>query len=207
MIRVSAAAPDSSSLEPPGRLPGQTRLAINDREDVAETPTHDDDLVCDTGNCLEERSDFLATTFGARGDEEVMQYKGGGSKFPASELAARMGFNKFRMQGRKVFAFAVEKFASLIKEVCQQGGVDLKDVALVVPHQVNLRIIDSAMEKLGIPPEKSYVNIDKYGNTSAASIPIALDEAVRSGKVKQGDVVIFVAFGAGLTWANAVVRL
>ena len=84
---------------------------------------------------------------------------------------------------------------------------DLTDdkVKLIVPHQVNQRIIDSAMEKLGFPPEKAFVNIDKYGNTSAASIPIALDEALRAGKIKQGDVLIFVAFGAGLTWANAVV--
>ena len=80
-------------------------------------------------------------------------------------------------------------------------------VKLIVPHQVNQRIIDSAMEKLGLPPEKAFVNIDRYGNTSAASIPIALDEAVRAGKLKKGDVVIFVAFGAGLTWANAVVRM
>ena len=77
---------------------------------------------------------------------------------------------------------------------------------MIVPHQVNQRIIDSAMEKLGLGPEKAFVNIDKYGNTSAASIPIALDEAVRSGKIKRGDTIIFVAFGAGLTWANAVVK-
>ena len=80
-------------------------------------------------------------------------------------------------------------------------------IKLIVPHQVNLRIIDSALEKLKIPREKAYVNIDRYGNTSSASIPIALDEAMRSGKLKQGDVVLMVAFGAGLTWANAVVRV
>jgi 3-oxoacyl-[acyl-carrier-protein] synthase-3 len=80
-------------------------------------------------------------------------------------------------------------------------------VKLIVPHQVNQRIIDSAMEKLGIPIEKAFVNIDKYGNTSAASIPIALDEAVRAGKLQKGDAAIFVAFGGGLTWGNAVVRI
>jgi 3-oxoacyl-[acyl-carrier-protein] synthase III len=78
---------------------------------------------------------------------------------------------------------------------------------LIVPHQVNQRIIDSAMEKLGLPPDKVFVNIDRYGNTSSASIPIALDEAWRAGRLQKGDVVIFVAFGAGLTWANAVVRI
>ena len=78
---------------------------------------------------------------------------------------------------------------------------------LIVPHQVNQRIIDSAMEKLGLGPDKAYVNIDKYGNTSAASIPIALDEAVRAGRIAPGDTIILVAFGAGLTWANAVIRM
>jgi 3-oxoacyl-[acyl-carrier-protein] synthase-3 len=80
-------------------------------------------------------------------------------------------------------------------------------LTLIIPHQVNLRIIDSAMEKLGLPPEKAFVNIDRYGNTSAASIPIALDEAYRAGRFKVGDAVIFVAFGGGLTWANAVARI
>ena len=79
-------------------------------------------------------------------------------------------------------------------------------ISMIVPHQVNQRVINSAMDKLGLGPEKAYVNIDKYGNTSAASIPIALDEAVRGGRIKSGDTIIFVAFGAGLTWANAVVK-
>ena len=92
---------------------------------------------------------------------------------------------------------------------CARLGCELtgEQVKLIVPHQVNQRIIDSAMEKLGFGPEKAFVNIDKYGNTSAASIPIALDEAVRAGKVEKGDAVILVAFGGGLTWANAVVRM
>jgi 3-oxoacyl-[acyl-carrier-protein] synthase-3 len=81
------------------------------------------------------------------------------------------------------------------------------DVKLIVPHQVNQRIIDSAMEKLEMGPEKAHVNIDRYGNTSAASIPIALDEAWRAGKIVPGDNIIFVAFGAGLTWANAVLKV
>ena len=87
---------------------------------------------------------------------------------------------------------------------CELTADDLK---LIVPHQVNQRIIDSAMEKLNLPADKAFVNIDRYGNTSAASIPIALDEAHRAGKFKIGDAVIFVAFGGGLTWANAVVRI
>ena len=79
-------------------------------------------------------------------------------------------------------------------------------MSLIIPHQSNLRIIESAMQKLNLPPEKAMVNIDRYGNTSAASIPIALDEARRSGRIHPGDTVLFVAFGAGLTWSSAVVR-
>jgi len=100
-----------------------------------------------------------------------------------------------------------EKFEELIQEAMRACELTNDQVKLIVPHQVNQRIIDSAMEKLGLPPEKAFVNIDRYGNTSAASIPIALDEAVRAGKLQQGDAVIFVAFGGGLTWANAVVRI
>jgi 3-oxoacyl-[acyl-carrier-protein] synthase-3 len=117
------------------------------------------------------------------------------------------GGHYMQIRGREVYKFAVTKFEELIREAMRACELSADDVKLIVPHQVNQRIIDSAMEKLGMGPEKAYVNIDRYGNTSAASIPIALDEAWRAGKVHKGDVLIFVAFGAGLTWANAVVRI
>ena len=130
-----------------------------------------------------------------------------GSRHPLSEsmIAGRQHF--MRVKGRDVYKFAVQRFYELLDDAMAKCDLTVDKIKLIIPHQVNQRIIDSAIEKLNIPPEKSYVNIDKYGNTSAASIPIALDEAIRGGKVKQGDVVVFVAFGAGLTWANAVVRL
>ena len=112
-----------------------------------------------------------------------------------------------KIKGREVYKFAVQRFEELIEDAMRKCELTPEQVSLIVPHQVNQRIIDSAMQKLGFPPEKVYVNIDKYGNTSAASIPIALDEAWRGGRVKPGDVLVFVAFGAGLTWANAVVRV
>ncbi len=112
-----------------------------------------------------------------------------------------------KIKGREVYKFAVTRFEQLIEDAMRKCELTADQVSLIVPHQVNQRIIDSAMEKLGMGPEKAYVNIDRYGNTSAASIPIALDEAWRAGKVQKGDVLIFVAFGAGLTWANAVVRV
>jgi 3-oxoacyl-[acyl-carrier-protein] synthase-3 len=130
-----------------------------------------------------------------------------GSRFPIEEglLSGRDQFMKIK--GREVYKFAVQRFEELIEDAMRKCELTADDVSLIVPHQVNQRIIDSAMEKLGLPPEKAFVNIDKYGNTSAASIPIALDEAWRAGRIKQGDVLVFVAFGAGLTWANAVVRV
>src|SRR3954466_11582938 len=130
-----------------------------------------------------------------------------GSRFPVCEAMIAEGGHFMQIKGREVYKFAVTKFEELIREAMRACELGVDDVKLIVPHQVNQRIIDSAMEKLGLGPEKVYVNIDRYGNTSAASIPIALDEAWRAGKLSQGDVAVFVAFGAGLTWANAVVRL
>lgn len=130
-----------------------------------------------------------------------------GSRYPLDEamLASRNQFMKIK--GREVYKFAVQRFEELIEDAMRKCELTPADIKLIVPHQVNKRIIDSAMDKLGLGAEKAYVNIDKYGNTSAASIPIALDEAWRAGKLSVGDVVILVAFGAGLTWANAVIRI
>ena len=130
-----------------------------------------------------------------------------GSRFPVSEqmLAEEQQFMQIR--GREVYKFAVTKFEELIHDAMAKCELTVDQVKLIVPHQVNQRIIDSAMEKLGLTSDKAYVNIERYGNTSAASIPLALDEAWREGKVRPDDHVIFVAFGAGLTWANAVFRV
>jgi 3-oxoacyl-[acyl-carrier-protein] synthase-3 len=130
-----------------------------------------------------------------------------GSRHPITMemIAARGQF--VQIKGREVYKFAVQKFEELIREAMRACELSPADVKLIVPHQVNQRIIDSALEKLNMPPEKAFVNIDRYGNTSAASIPIALDEAWRTGVISAGDVIILVAFGAGLTWANAVLRL
>ncbi|HEY7086885.1 MAG TPA: beta-ketoacyl-ACP synthase III [Tepidisphaeraceae bacterium] len=130
-----------------------------------------------------------------------------GSRHPLSEaiVAGRQQFMKIK--GRDVYKFAVQRFHELIEDAMRKCELTPEKIKLIIPHQVNQRIIDSAMEKLELAPEKAFVNIDRYGNTSAASIPIALDEAVRAGKINKGDYVIFVAFGAGLTWANAVVRM
>ncbi|MEO6435232.1 MAG: beta-ketoacyl-ACP synthase 3, partial [Tepidisphaeraceae bacterium] len=130
-----------------------------------------------------------------------------GSRHPicADMISQEQQFMQIR--GREVYKFAVSKFGELIDSAMRACELTKDDVKYIVPHQVNQRIIDSAMEKLGMPASQAYVNIAKYGNTSAASIPIALDEAWRGGTIKPNDILIFVAFGGGLTWANAVVRV
>jgi 3-oxoacyl-[acyl-carrier-protein] synthase-3 len=130
-----------------------------------------------------------------------------GSRHPLSELLIASGDQYMKIKGREVYKFAVQRFEELIEDAMRKCELTPDRIKLIIPHQVNKRIIDSAMEKLGLGIEKAYVNIDRYGNTSAASIPIALDEAWREGRLSAGDIVIMVAFGAGLTWANAVVRV
>ncbi|MDD4889412.1 MAG: ketoacyl-ACP synthase III [Phycisphaerae bacterium] len=138
---------------------------------------------------------------------DFINVPGGGVRHPATAqtLADRMHYMK--MKGRDVYKFAVMRMHDLIRDAMANCNLTIDQVKLIVPHQVNQRIIDSAIERLGISPDKVYVNIDRFGNTSAASVPIALHEARLRGRVDRGDTVILVAFGAGLTWASAVVKL
>ena len=132
---------------------------------------------------------------------------GGGVLHPPNEertLAERLPF--IRMKGNETFKMAVRCMEEVCREVLEQAGLTTDDVDWLVPHQANQRIISAVGHRLAIPAERCYVNIDRYGNTSAASIPIALDEAVRAGRIRPGDVVLMTAFGAGLTWAASVVR-
>ncbi len=130
-----------------------------------------------------------------------------GSRHPINAELLAAGDQYMKLKGREVYKFAVGKFAELIEDAMTACNLTPDTLTLIVPHQVNQRIIDSAMEKLSLPMEKAYVNIDRCGNTSSASIPIAFDEAVRAGRLKKGDHVAFVAFGGGLTWGNAVVKM
>ncbi len=118
--------------------------------------------------------------------------------------AERDGFIK--MRGRELFKVAVRNMEEVCREVLEEAGVEPKEVDLVIPHQANVRIIRSLAERLEIPMEKFYVNIDRYGNTSAASIPIALHEAIKEGRLKRGDLVLFTAMGGGLTWGAVLMR-
>lgn len=138
---------------------------------------------------------------------ELLQVPGGGSKHPCSPetLAARKHY--LHVAGRQVFRFATGAFIDLIRDAMETCELSHDDIKLVIPHQVNERIIDAAMKRIDIPHEKCFINIDRYGNTSSASIPIALDEARRTGRLVKGDLIIMVGFGAGLAWASAVVRM
>jgi 3-oxoacyl-[acyl-carrier-protein] synthase-3 len=107
------------------------------------------------------------------------------------------------MDGTRVFKFATRVMSDSVRKVITNGGITVDDVSLIIPHQANDRIIELARRRLRIPPEKIVVNIDRYGNTSAASIPLALADAIEEGRVKPGDNLVFVGFGAGLTWAAA----
>jgi 3-oxoacyl-[acyl-carrier-protein] synthase-3 len=155
----------------------------------------------------EERrqGEVLKTTLGADGSGyELIHMKGGGSLHPATRASVERGDHFIRVQGREVFRFAVERMGALIAELAE--GHEYEEICLVVPHQVNLRIIDAALERMGWDKEKVVVNIQDYGNTSAASVPVALDEAVRAGRAVPGKLVILAAFGAGLTWGGALIR-
>jgi len=131
----------------------------------------------------------------------------GGSTTPASADTVDQGLHYLKMNGREVYKFAVVKMQEVIAETIDKSGIGTDDLALIVPHQSNQRIIESAANKLGIPMSKFVINIDRCGNTSAASIPLALDEAYRQNRVKPGDWILLVGFGAGYTWASALIRI
>jgi 3-oxoacyl-[acyl-carrier-protein] synthase-3 len=136
---------------------------------------------------------------------ELLNIPSGGAKRPPSAETVQKREHYIKLNGREIYKFAVHKMQLLIEDAMKNCNLGVNDIDLIVPHQVNKRIIDSACRHLGFPAEKVFLNIDRMGNTSAASIPIALDEARREGKINPGDTVLLVAFGAGLTWASAVI--
>jgi 3-oxoacyl-[acyl-carrier-protein] synthase-3 len=130
----------------------------------------------------------------------------GGSLKPASPQTVRNNEHTIAMNGKEVFKTAVRAMEDISRQALEEAGVTIEQVSLVVPHQANKRIIVALAERLGVPMEKVMVNLEKYGNTSAASIPVALDEARKQGRIKAGDIVLLNAFGAGFAWGAAVVK-
>jgi len=138
------------------------------------------------------------------GSEDLLAQPGGGSRFPASHDSVDRRLHYMKMGGARVFKFAVRVFADLVRSVVEEYGAD--QIGRIIPHQVNQRIIEAAMEQLSLPMDLVYSNIHAYGNTSAASVPIALSEAYEQGQLPKGKLVVMPAFGAGLAWGHVVIR-
>jgi len=136
----------------------------------------------------------------------LLHVAAGGSRLPTTADTVAGGHHWLKMEGQEVFRRAVRTIVESAGATLAQAGVDAADVDLFVPHQANSRIIDAAASRLSIPPERTFVNIDRYGNTSAASIPIALAEAADAGRLRRGDLVLLSGFGAGMSWASALLR-
>lgn len=150
---------------------------------------------------------ILSIHLGADGSRaNLLKQPAGGSRLPATEETVRQGLHYFKMQGNEVFKLAVRIMSESVETALKKAGLSKKDIDLIIPHQANVRILNALAGRLSIPVEKVMVNLDKYGNTTAASIPIALDEALKQGRIKEGDIVVLAAFGAGLTWGAAIIR-
>jgi len=137
---------------------------------------------------------------------DLLHIPAGGSRMPATEKTVKEGLHHIKMRGNETFKVAVRTLEKLVLSTLKEHKLNPEDISLLIPHQANLRIISATAKRLGLGLEKVMINLDRYGNTSAASIPIALDEAVRSGRVREGDYIILEAFGGGLTWASALIK-
>jgi 3-oxoacyl-[acyl-carrier-protein] synthase-3 len=154
-----------------------------------------------------DEAGLLAWDLGCDGSAaHLLTVAAGGSRLPASVETVAAGQHLLRMEGQEVFRRAVRAIVDSAECTLEEAGVGADQIALFVPHQANVRIIDAASARLGIPPERTVVNIDRYGNTSAASVPMALAEAADAGRLRPGDLVLLSGFGAGMSWASAVVR-
>ena len=161
----------------------------------------------------DEEKGILASYLGADGengaaDIELLSLPAGGSRYPSSHETVDKRMHYIRMNGgQEVFKFGVRMMYEAAEKVLEQAGLTIDQVDLFIPHQANIRIMEAVGERLGIPSEKIYVNIHKYGNTSATTVIVALDEAIREGIVGSGDVVLFSTFGGGFTWGGTVIKL
>ncbi len=154
-----------------------------------------------------DRRGIVATYFRAEGaDWRLLYQPAGGSRIPASPESVEKRLHYIKMEGNEVFKLAVRAMIEAAIETLKRANLSSREVNLLIPHQANIRIIEATAKRLEIPMERVYVNLDRYGNTSAASIPIALKEALEEGRIKSGDYVLLVAFGAGFTWGGVLLR-
>ncbi len=156
---------------------------------------------------VKDGSGFLSFFMGADGDgAELLAFPGGGTRNPTTQKTLDDGLHSIHMAGSEVFKFAVRIMGEASLEVLKKAGLEPEDVDLLIPHQANTRIIDAAVRRLKLDEKKVYVNLDRYGNTSTASVVVALKECLDGGRIESGDVIVMVAFGAGLTWGATVMR-
>lgn len=151
---------------------------------------------------------ILGTVMGSDGSlAGLLSIPGGGSRHPASAQTLEARLHYMRMTGKEVFKHAVRTMTEATLQVLKKCNLTFDDIQLVIPHQANIRIIQAIGDRLGLPVEKIFINVEKYGNMSSATVPVALDQAVRSGQVKAGDRVVLVAFGGGFTWGATVLEI
>ncbi len=163
------------------------------------------------GAALIKKSDgedgILSSYFTADGSSwNLLWQPGGGSRIPATHESVEKRLHYVKMQGNEVFKVAVRAMSEAAVKTLEKAKIPASEVALLIPHQANIRIIEASAKRLNIPMEKVLVNIDRHGNTSAASIPIALDQAIQEGRVHKGDLILMIAFGAGFTWGGVLFR-
>ena len=149
----------------------------------------------------------ISTHIGSDGQyADILFMPGGGSRCPITRENVDRNLQTIHMMGKEVYKQAVTAMLNAAKKVLDQAGLSIEDIACVIPHQANVRIIEAIADRLGISRDKMFVNLDRYGNTSAAAVAIALDEANRTGRIKPGDYVLMVVFGGGLTWASTILE-
>ena len=153
------------------------------------------------------RGGILASVLCSDGTlSDLLKLPGGGSRHPTTTETLAAGLHYMKMDGRDVFKHAVHSMTDVGRRALAKAGLTVDDMTLIIPHQANLRIVNAIGERLGGKPEQYFINLDRYGNTSAASVILALDEASRAGRLKQGDRVLLVAFGGGFTWGATVLE-
>lgn len=151
--------------------------------------------------------DILDHVVGLDGSHaDLIKTTAGGSRKPASAATVAGREHYLRMNGREVFKFAVQKMPEVVEELLMRNGLGVDDLDVLIPHQANLRILEAGARRLGLSMDRVFVNVDRHGNTASGSVPLALDEAARSGRIRRKDLVAIVAFGGGLTWAGSLIR-
>lgn len=158
----------------------------------------------------DEPKGIISSYIGSDGDYadiDLLGIPAGGSRMPVTAEALDQNLNKIQMNGREVFKLGVRLMPEAAERALKKADISVDEIDLLIPHQANLRIIEAVGQRLGVPREKVYVNVDKYGNTSAATVIIALDEAIQQGRAKPDDLILLVTFGAGLTWGSTLLRL